>query len=353
MKQPLSDDTRVSRLTVDEGALQLMASLPDLQETGDPEPQPRRKAPAAKEAAPDGEGAKDEREAPDETGDDLESGDEQQPTEDDESTEQDTDESPTEKPESDEATPVAKIPVTIDGETRELTPAEIAAELTEAKKSGLRQADYTRKTQEVAAQRNEYASRIAQLDQALAEFTPAEPDWAALAQSDPEGYLEQRAQWDHHQRQRTAVRAEMERLAAETQRERMESARQALQQEHQKLVQAIPEWADQATMQKDLGELATFATEVRGFTKEELAGVTDHRLMLMLRDLHKAHLASQEKPKVLERVKQEVEQVKSRTPGPAVDPKSRKMSEETKRMLQLRRSGRIDDAARLLELGLD
>lgn len=53
--------------------------------------------------------------------------------------------------------------------------------------------------------------------------------------------------------------------------------------EQQKMLQAIPEWRDQAKFQEARNQLASYAT-TRGFTPAELGGIFDHRYMLVLRD---------------------------------------------------------------------
>jgi len=60
-----------------------------------------------------------------------------------------------------------------------------------------------------------------------------------------------------------------------------------LQAEHQRLLDAVPEWRDQTKFQEASKQLTSYAS-TRGFTPAELSGVTDHRYLLVLRDAARA-----------------------------------------------------------------
>ena len=149
-----------------------------------------------------------------------------------------------------------------------------------------RQADYTRKAQEVANQRNqvvEQAERIERITQTfvdhLSSMVPPEPD-TALAYSDPAQYQAQKAQYD-------ASIAQVQRLI-EMSKEPKEVQGQITQEQHEKLVmeesrklqEALPETATREG-QEAFWKSAVETAKRIGFTQQELAQVTDHRVLML------------------------------------------------------------------------
>jgi len=146
----------------------------------------------------------------------------------------------------------------------------------------LRQADYTRKTQELAEQRREVIEQAEQVSQllsgmavALQQRVPPEPD-PALAQSDPALYMQQKAMHD-------AAMQEMQQLiaAAEQASQIPASVNQFdVETEAQKLMEKVPELQD-ARLKQEFFDRAESAAKQIGFAPEELENVTDHRLWLL------------------------------------------------------------------------
>lgn len=201
---------------------------------------------------------------------------------------------------------------------------ELTAE--EIKAQRLMQADYTRKTQEVAeqrkaiqAEREQVASvlsqRVQETESALQMLAGAiksfdsEVNWDALRQVDPASYLEAREQ----QTQRIQ--------AFERTRQHLEAVRQAeraerVAQNSQRLVEAMPELLD-ANAAKVFGEQITNAAAKHyGFTPQEVAGVDDHRLILMMRDAAKYHDLMAKSSEVKAKVAQAPQLAKPGAPKP-------------------------------------
>jgi len=77
-----------------------------------------------------------------------------------------------------------------------------------------------------------------------------------------------------------------------------EALREHLVAEHAKTVEAIPEWSNPDVMAEEKAAMRNYAT-VRGWTEADLAGVTDHRTVVTLRDawLHHKALSAPKAPK--------------------------------------------------------
>lgn len=187
--------------------------------------------------------------------------------------------------------------------------------LKDLKQGSLRQADYTRKTQEVATQRRDYEERnrrVEQLETQLAqdrEWTlsvlqsvmPTPPDTAELAK-DPIGYMQRKAAYDENVARYNALYAQsMESLN----RQRAdESARlqQTFREGQQKLRhELVPELKDEGKFNAFRQDVIRFGTEVYGFTQEELGGLTDPRVFHGLSDAIKWRKLQQSKGKTTEK----------------------------------------------------
>ena len=179
------------------------------------------------------------------------------------------------------------------------------------KSGSLRQADYTRKTQEIAANRKELETRQAEIAQKSQTFEqtlnfaiqvaqaslPQEPSRDLLV-ADPIAYLQQKAEYDERLGQ-------LQHLAgAKQQHEQAQSAEQArafqnyVAGERQRLAEAMPELKDAAKLHAFNGELAK-GIEAYGFSSQDLNSVYDHRLVLMAKDALAYQKLMANKPKVL------------------------------------------------------
>lgn len=158
----------------------------------------------------------------------------------------------------------------------------------------LRQADYTRKTQEIATLRKAVEAekellqlnqqqlqqnfndviQLAQIDYQLSMFDSF--NWAELAQRDPAQSQQVQMSYLKLKEQREALAKQLEQRAAANTYQAQFLLSQKLQEEEAKLVKSIPNWSPQTKM-----ELREFAKSV-GFTDEEITSVIDHRLVKLL-----------------------------------------------------------------------
>lgn len=292
--------------------------------------------------------AKQEREAPrkaepaerpeleEEPANPEEEGEDEQPTPTDEDDE--PEETEPAKPEP------RKLRVKVNGEEQELPEDEVV-------KGYSRTADYTRKTQELAkerdafkseadavrAERQQYTTQLKQLEELLTDAVPAEPDWDTLRNEDPTTFAATHAAWELHQKRLNAVKAERTRVEQKAQADRTVQFQEHLKQEAAKLAEAVPAWKDAEVAKAEKAEIADYARSL-GFTDEDLGQVADHRLMLLLRDAMSFRKAEKNKPAI----KDKIEKARVLTPDNA--PPKRTVSELTRKKEALAKTHSLRDA---------
>ena len=185
-----------------------------------------------------------------------------------------------------------KYTIKVDGE-------ELEVGIEELKNGYQRQADYTRKSQALAEQRKEteaiqserqrleqerqmYANGLQMLQEQqsskLQEFENV--DWTALKTEDPYQYMLKKDEYRDAQEKVQNV-AQQQMLIQQEQAEEAQKARaHFVQQEYNRLVEALPEWNDQeSTIKKDVQEYARSV----GFLPEEINQLADHRSVLVIK----------------------------------------------------------------------
>ena len=176
---------------------------------------------------------------------------------------------------------------------------DVEVKLSELKKGYQRQSDYTRKTMEVAdtrkaaeaetaktrQERQNYFDNLArfqvQLEGALQE--QGKIDWDALLQSDPVEFLKQQHLSQKRQAQLQQVSAQRQQIAAQAQAEAQEAQARTVSEQHQALLDKLPDWKDDA---KAKVEKSAIRDELlsRGFDEAALNNITDARAVLLARD---------------------------------------------------------------------
>lgn len=209
--------------------------------------------------------------------------------------ESDDDESDDEEAE-DTPAPERKLKVTVKGDDG--TDQEIEVDEAEVVKGYQRQADYTRKTQELAQREHQaveilkakhdefaqdYLSKAEASRAAIVQLAGlrGEDEMAQLAQSDP-------AAWVAENQRRQSIAAVLGQLDQQISAERQEIERrqaEAMQQARSEMFQRT--WAE---LQKDgidrekLGKAYSDASKTYGFSSDELAQVLDHRQVRVMLD---------------------------------------------------------------------
>jgi len=243
------------------------------------------------------------------------------------------------------------VKVKVHGEELELPIEEVA-------KGYQRQADFTRKTQELAEQRKameadlaqskaQYAQIINQLGQALDGQQAKAPD-PSLAETDPYEYTRQLAQWQEHKARSEAIKQEQARMQEEHKQMEVQRLHQHVAREGQVLLERIPEWRDQSVMKAEQTKIRNFLQDF-GVKPEELSDPysvfqTDHRAILLARMAMKGAALAEGKPKAESKAKGKPKVAK---PGAArskgeVDGYQRARG-------RLKKTGSLDDAAAALK----
>jgi len=313
--------------------------------------EPEKEKPIEEEAAP-----AEEEESTEETQDEsLEEESEEEESEEEEAPE-DADER---EPEGEDV-----YAVTVNGEEQTVT-------LDELVKGYSRQSDYTRKTQELSEQRksieanqNKWNAEIQQIQTERQQYVSAlqnviensmgsldqfaTVDWDALKNDNPLEYITKRDEYREMQDKVRQAQFQQQQAQQAHQQESQQNHRRVLQEEHGKLVEALPEWSEQNTRQKLSGQIKEYALS-QGYTTEEISSLIDHRSLMTIYKAMKYDKASS--PSVVKKkVKNKPRVIRAGSPRTKSDEDKTKRTAQMKR---LRGTGHIDDASTLLEDFID
>jgi hypothetical protein len=240
--------------------------------------------------------------------------------------------------------------VKVDGQEVEVTQEELVNGYS-------RQQDYTRKTQELAQQRKtieQQQAELAQRDAIYSQLLPKmeaqlkgelanEPDWNALYEDDPVGYVREKQLWDEKKEKLNAVTAEQQRLQQEALIKQQQQIAQFVEYGNQKLLEIIPEWQNPEVATKEKLAISEYAVNTLGYTPEEIQQVYDYRALLGLRN---AWLNS----KTVEATKKKPTQkapARVARPGTTNRPKTTTPVKRAKQ--RLAKTGKTSDAAKVFE----
>ena len=237
---------------------------------------------------------------------------------------------------------------------------EVEVTIDELQNSYSRQKDYTRKTQELAQQRkaveqqqgevakNEtiYKELLPKMESALKEGLGDEPDWNALYQADPIGYVRERDLWNEKQQKLQAVQGEQARLQEEAQAKHAEQVSAYMQYgDEQLLKNHVPEWKDKSIAQKEKLAIREHAINDLGFTAEEINQVYDYRLLLGLRNSwmqNKTQKAVKKKPT-------QKASARNRVGKPGSVTRKNNSTSLKRSKQRLAKTGKVHDAAKVFE----
>ena len=314
---------------------------------------PEKEKPETEEAQPSEEVSEGEPEASEE---------EPEAEEVEEETEDEEAESPEEEETEEEVDTPDVYTVKINGEDHEVTEDELI-------KGYSRQADYTKKTQELSQYRSQldqaaqfYQTEVAATQEARQQYINSlaqgvqlslsslqefeNIDWERLKTEDKEEYLTKR---DDFREAQSSVQKLKQTHAQEAEKQNAEQQHQFqnwAQTEHQKLVSILPDWGDPVKQKAIAGELRQFAF-TKGFAEEELAQLFDHRSILILMQA-KAWEDDQKKVKTVKskKIKNKPKVIRS---GKGVQKSDSDKSKRAANMKRLRETGHHRDAVSLLE----
>ena len=234
--------------------------------------------------------------------------------------------------------PADDVHVTVNGERLALS---------ELKAGYQRQADYSRKTQEVAERRKgleAMSARVNQTVEAVADFLirqiPAAPD-PQLAMTNPGQFVQQKAMHEAATAQVHALLEQAGQVKDVAQALTVEQQRELLQQENAKLAEVFPATATDEG-RKVFFDTAAAAAKELGYSDDEIKQVMDHRMFSL------AHYAAigMKAEKAREKAKAKVQNA-----PPVANPKAQKQGVNASKarrnqeaMKRLARTGSIEDA---------
>lgn len=244
------------------------------------------------------------------------------------------------------------VTVKIDGKDVVLTKEQIA----QAYKDGLRQADYTKKTMEVAEQRKTAQAETAKAQQERATYADnlnrmaaqlegvlevqQQTNWDELLKSDPVEYLAQQrlaqqryAQLQQVNQQRGLVEAQMK---AES-----EKAHQSfIESQQQELLAKLPAWTDEAKAKAEKEAIRAYLSK-EGYDDKALQNVSDHKAVILAR---KAMLYDQMIEKANAAAKK-VQALPTKVERPGVADQNN-VDRRTASIQRFNKTGSIEDASR-------
>jgi hypothetical protein len=248
------------------------------------------------------------------------------------------------------------IKVKLDGEETEVT-------LDELRKGYSRYSDYTRKTQALAEERKSFQSEAEAIRTERAQYaellpvlkaqldvqSEAEPDWDNLYSEDPieAARLERHWRKTHNERaaKLQAIEAEQKRVAEEMSREQTRALSEFVQAERARLPEVIPEWKDEGTMQSEAKELREWALN-NGFSERDLSALVQATHVSILRKAMMFDKGSKKVEKAKAQPKKVARIVRPGSSGTQVATRSTDVKKASQRLV---RTGRISDAAALLD----
>lgn len=182
-------------------------------------------------------------------------------------------------------------------------------------------------------------------------------NWPQLASTDPATYAAKKAIFDDRVQKLSQVVQQRETLAQQALQEQQKAVGERVAKEFSLLLEKVPEWRESPEKAAAArNELASHARTKYGISEQELAQVSDHRALLMLRDNALMSKRVQELETELAKAKaskdatlKEIESKKANAPAPKVAApraasEGKSPSEKTKALLnQARRSGKDSD----------
>jgi hypothetical protein len=245
---------------------------------------------------------------------------------------------------------------------------ELEVSLDELVSGYSRHSDYTRKTQEIASERsqlaemqNHWANEITQAQaerqqymEALGQFAQQSMDgleqfnnvdWENLRQTDPIAFVTKKEEFREVTDNLQQLKAERDRSLQQQNQELSKMRSLAVQEEHKRLVAAVPEWNNKEKRDKMAGDLSSYALD-QGFSQEELKELIDHRqfLVLMKAQKYDALQNSDVKSKKLKN-KPKVIRAGKGTNKKSDTAKAKRIAS----MKRLKESGHVDDSVTLFE----
>jgi len=252
-----------------------------------------------------------------------------------------------------------KVPVKIDGQSAEAPLADLVANyqmdgaaekrLETAKAKATEMVGEAQKVVENAQAQFAVAGKLIEgIDKALLADEQS-VDWKDLRENDPAEFAAKRREYDDRkaaieQLKRDAA-AEYQQAVQEGSAQTQQQQAEYLQQQHQMLLEAIPEWRDSGKADAEKAELSDYLIG-QGFSRDDVSAASDHRLIVMARKAKMFDEMKANSNAARKKVAKVPKVVKPGAPKPQ-EQKSREQQAALKARLQ--KSGKLDDAFALLK----
>ncbi|PSH64664.1 hypothetical protein CU103_12335 [Phyllobacterium sophorae] len=178
-------------------------------------------------------------------------------------------------------------------------------------RGNLREKDYTRKTQEIAANRKELETRhaaLAQQEQVLdlaLEITlasiPEEPS-NQLLMTNPMAYWQHKAIFDQRMQEVAGLIQTKQQMSEAQEAQQTQAFSQWAEVERDRAVELMPELRNKEVVQRFNNDIIG-AVSKYGFNEEDVAGIFDHRFLLLARDVIEYQKIMANKPKAVQKMK--------------------------------------------------
>jgi hypothetical protein len=277
-----------------------------------------------------------------------------------EDTDEEVDEEAEESPDEEESDPEAitfddDLAVELDGE--ETTLGAIVADRVQKRVSDF-QADYTRKTQQIAEERKVIDSQAERLMSTAeqvkqqretflnyqAMFAPEPPD-ISMVETDPIGYQQQKAYYDQWNQEYSGFVAETQRMNQQAQQEQAAKQQEYLSLQQQRLGEVMPELATREGLESFKQELVKDFVPHYGYTVDDLNNIKDYRFAKLAKDAMAYRKLQEGAPEAKKKLQGKPKMLKGKARASG---KSKKITAHKAKQDRLQKLGDIESAIDVL-----
>lgn len=162
--------------------------------------------------------------------------------------------------------------------------------------------------------------------------------------SDPIGYLEAKMKYDREASEYQQKMAEVQQALEGNSQAEMQARNAYLQREMDTLKQVIPDFADPDKAQSLRNNMLSVSQQTYGFDPQEIAAITDHRVLRVLHDAIQYRAAQGGKEQAIKKAKAKPK----RTVKPGAKKTASNQNSQRQARSKLKRSGSIQDAMSLI-----
>ena len=162
--------------------------------------------------------------------------------------------------------------------------------------------------------------------------------------SDPVGYMEAKMKYDREANEYQQKMAEVQQALAGNSQAEQQARNAYLQREMDTLKQVIPDFADPEKAQGLRNSMLSVSQQTYGFDPQEIAAITDHRVLRVLHDAIQYRAAQGGKEQAIKKAKAKPKRTVK--PGAKKTASNRDSSRQARS--KLKRSGSIQDAMSLI-----